>query len=183
METMTRTSDISLKSDGGCKILMSEQELYVRAAQLVVNYTKTHTVQFDVSSEEIQRMRDEFCEKFSPEKLKALEDEKLLSYIFLTSDGSNDSLCYHLEFNVQLKRTFGSISGGSSFKYGLFQRQEDGKWMTGAPTKQIRRPDLHRRPHRWLFGHPDFGRIHLPRNDHRRKGGQLYHAGHRHVRF
>lgn len=115
---------------------MSEQELYVRAAQLVVNYTKTHTVQFDVSSEEIQRMRDEFCEKFSPEKLKALEDEKLLSYIFLTSDGSNDSLCYHLEFNVQLKRTFGSISGGSSFKYGLFQRQEDGKWMTGAPTKQ-----------------------------------------------
>ena len=72
---------------------MSEQELYVRAAQLVVNYTKTHTVQFDVSSEEIQRMRDEFCEKFSPEKLKALEDEKLLSYIFLTSDGSNDSLC------------------------------------------------------------------------------------------
>ena len=92
METMTRTSDISLKSDGGCKILMSEQELYVRAAQLVVNYTKTHTVQFDVSSEEIQRMRDEFCEKFSPEKLKALEDDKLLSHIFLTSDGSNDSL-------------------------------------------------------------------------------------------
>lgn len=37
-----------------------------------------------------------------------------------------------------MKRTFGSISGGSSFKFGLFQRQEDGKWTTGAPkTPQV----------------------------------------------
>lgn len=117
-------------------MLTSDKALYERAAELVVNYTKSHTVQFDVSAEDIQRLRMEFCEKFSPEKLEALEDEKLLSYMFLTADGSNDSLCYHLEFNAQLKKTFGSISGGSSFKFGLFQRQEDGKWMTGAPTKQ-----------------------------------------------
>jgi hypothetical protein len=53
------------------------------------------------------------------------------------TDGSNDSLCYHLEFNPKL-RAFGGISGGSSFKFGLFQRQEDGKWTTGAPkTPQV----------------------------------------------
>ena len=78
-------------------------------------------------------MLNEFKEKFSPEVLKSLSDDDLLSYIFLTADGNNDSLCYHLEFNPKLKRTFGSISGGSSFKFGLFQRQEDGKWTTGAP--------------------------------------------------
>ena len=115
---------------------MSESILCERAAQLVMNYTNAHTVQFDISAEEIERLRKEFCDKFSPEKLEAIEDNKLLSYMFLTADGNNDSLCYHLEFNAQLKKTFGSISGGSSFKFGLFQRQEDGKWMTGAPTKQ-----------------------------------------------
>ena len=117
-------------------MMTSEHKLFERAADLVENYTHAHTVQFDVSTEEIQRLQKEFCDKFSPEQLKSLEDEKLLSYMFLTADGNNDSLCYHLEFNAQLKKTFGSISGGSSFKFGLFQRQEDGKWMTGAPTKQ-----------------------------------------------
>ena len=55
----------------------------------------------------------------------------------LTADGNNDSLCYHLEFNPKLKKTFGSISGGSSFKFGLFQRQEDVKWTTGAPISLL----------------------------------------------
>lgn len=117
-------------------MLTTDKVLCQRAAELIANYTNSHTVQFDVSSEDIKRLQAEFCEKFSPEQLESLEDDKLLSYMFLTADGSNDSLCYHLEFNAQLKKTFGSISGGSSFKFGLFQRQEDGKWMTGAPTKQ-----------------------------------------------
>ena len=81
-------------------MLTTDKALCKRAAELIANYTNTHTVQFDVSSEEIQRLRTEFCDKFSPEKLEALEDDRLLNYIFLTADGSNDRLCYHLEFNA-----------------------------------------------------------------------------------
>lgn len=113
-----------------------ESSLLLRAATLIGEYTTSHTVQFESSAEDIEKLRCDFYDKFSPDKLAALDDGDILRYIFLTADGSNDSLCYHLEFNPQLKKNFGSISGGSSFKFGLFQRQEDGKWMTGAPTKQ-----------------------------------------------
>jgi len=107
--------------------------IYEQAANLVMEYLNTHTVKFETPKEEIVSLLNGFKEKFAPEVLKALSDDELLGYIFLTTDGKNDSLCYHLEFNPKLKKTFGSISGGSSFKFGLFQRQEDGKWTTGAP--------------------------------------------------
>lgn len=113
--------------------MQGESVIYQQAANLVMEYPNSHAVKFDTSKDEIISLLNEFKEKFSPEVLKSLSDADLLSYIFLTTDGNNDSLCYHLEFNPKLKRTFGSISGGSSFKFGLFQRQEDGKWTTGAP--------------------------------------------------
>ena len=113
--------------------MQGESLIYQQTANLVIEYPNSHAVKFDTSKDEIISLLNEFKEKFSPEVLKSLSDDDLLSYIFLTADGNNDSLCYHLEFNPKLKRTFGSISGGSSFKFGLFQRQEDGKWTTGAP--------------------------------------------------
>lgn len=118
--------------------MQHESLIYEQAANLVMEYPNNHTVKFETSKDEIVSLLDDFKEKFAPEILKSLSDSELLSYIFLTVDGNNDSLCYHLEFNPKLKRTFGSISGGSSFKFGLFQRQEDGKWTTGAPkTPQV----------------------------------------------
>lgn len=106
---------------------------YKKAAAFISEYHHSHTVQFDTTEEDIISMINEFKARFAPEILKRLKDDEILPYIFLTADGNNDSLCYHLEFNTKLRKTFGSISGGSSYKYGLFQRQEDGKWMTGAP--------------------------------------------------
>lgn len=118
--------------------MQQETMMYKQAANLVLEYPNTHTVKFETSKDEIISLLNDFKDKFAPDVLKSLSDDELLSYIFLTTDGSNDSLCYHLEFNPKLKRTFGSISGGSSFKFGLFQRQEDGKWTTGAPkTPQV----------------------------------------------
>lgn len=113
---------------------MSQEAMaYEQAAKLVMDYPNNHTVKFETPKNEIIGLLNGFKEKYSPEVLKSLSDDELLGYIFLTADGNNDSLCYHLEFNPKLKRAFGSISGGSSFKFGLFQRQEDGKWTTGAP--------------------------------------------------
>lgn len=118
--------------------MQQESMIYEQAANLVTEYPNNHTVKFETPKDEIVSLLNDFKEKFAPEVLKSLSDDELLGYIFLTADGNNDSLCYHLEFNPKLKRTFGSISGGSSFKFGLFQRQEDGKWTTGAPkTPQV----------------------------------------------
>lgn len=118
--------------------MQQESMIYEQAANLVMDYPNNHTVKFETPTDEIVSLLNDFKEKFAPEVLKSLSDDELLGYIFLTADGNNDSLCYHLEFNPKLKRTFGSISGGSSFKFGLFQRQEDGKWTTGAPkTPQV----------------------------------------------
>ena len=47
-----------------------------------------------------------------------------------------DSLVYWLEFKDDeefLSPRFGSIAGGSAFKFGLFRRKETGKWTTGSP--------------------------------------------------
>jgi hypothetical protein len=118
--------------------MQQESMIYEQAANLVMEYSRCHAVNYETSEDEIISLINGFKEKFAPEVLKSLSDAELLGYIFLTTDGNNDSLCYHLEFNPKMKRTFGSISGGSSFKFGLFQRQEDGKWITGAPkTPQV----------------------------------------------
>lgn len=118
--------------------MQQENKIYEQAANLVMDYPNNHTVRFETPKDEIISLLNDFKEKFAPEVLKSLSDDELLRHIFLTADGNNDSLCYHLEFNPKLKKTFGSISGGSSFKFGLFQRQEDGKWTTGAPkTPQV----------------------------------------------
>lgn len=89
--------------------MQGESLIYQQAANLVIEYPNSHAVKFDTSKDEIISLLNEFKEKFSPEVLKSLSDDDLLSYIFLTADGNNDSLCYHLEFNPKLKRTFGSI--------------------------------------------------------------------------
>ena len=118
--------------------MQQENKIYEQAANLVMDYPNNHTVRFETPKDETISLLNDFKEKFAPEVLKSLSDDELLSHIFLTADGNHASLCYHLEFNPKLKKTFGSISGGSSFKFGLFQRQEDGKWTTGAPkTPQV----------------------------------------------
>ncbi len=40
-----------------------------------------------------------------------------------------------IETNKECKDYFGSISGGSAYKFGLFQKTETGMWTTGSPQK------------------------------------------------
>lgn len=112
--------------------MKQDSMLYEQAADLVMRYSNTHAVPFVTAKEEVVSLLNDFQEKFAPQVLKSLPDDALLRHIFLTVNGTEDSLCYHLEFTPKLKRAFGSIAGGSSFEFGLFQRQEDGKWVTGT---------------------------------------------------
>lgn len=75
-----------------------------------------------------------FAEKFGPEKLKNLDGELLLDTMF--NIGNRSGLFYWLEFkNDEEFNTFnfGSIAGGSSFKYIMYKRNSDSKWVTGNP--------------------------------------------------
>lgn len=77
-----------------------------------------------------------FQEKFRPEVLKTLDGELLLDTLF--NLGNRSSLVYWLEFkNDDEFQTpiYGSISGGSAYKFIIFKRSSDGVWMTGSGQK------------------------------------------------
>lgn len=90
------------------------------------------------------RTRDELANYFStfqahfgPEKLKALNGVELLETMH--SHGNKDSLVYWLEFKDDdefRSLYFGSISGGSAHKFGLFRKRENGRWVTGSPQNE-----------------------------------------------
>ena len=76
---------------------------------------------------EANELYQQFQSLYAPEKLRALPDEDLLGYIFL---GVNDrSLCNALEFDAQYTQ-FGSIAGGTAYKYNLFYSRNKETWKT-----------------------------------------------------
>jgi len=82
-----------------------------------------------------------FRERFGPDRLKGLDGEVLLNTMH--AHGSQDSLVYWLEFKSDAEfptRQFGSISGGSALKFGLYKSKDSGEWMAGHPANQITLP-------------------------------------------
>lgn len=110
----------------------SENE-YQRAANLITGYISETGFEGSVTREEFNESREQFMENFAPEKLKALQGEDLLKSIFYTTGDNTDSLCCWIEMNKECRMAFGSIAGGSAYKFGLFQRKENGVWTTGSP--------------------------------------------------
>ncbi len=78
-----------------------------------------------------------FRNKFGPERLARLDGEALLETMH--SHGTKDSLVYWLEFkdDEELPSLFGSISGGSAYKFGIFRKKETGAWTTGSHQKPV----------------------------------------------
>jgi 5-methylcytosine-specific restriction protein B len=90
-----------------------------------------------LSSEKLTKYYSTFRTHFGPDRLKALNGESLLETMH--SHGNKDSLVYWLEFKDDDEfpaPEFGSISGGSAHKFGLFRKRESGKWVTGAPQNE-----------------------------------------------
>lgn len=85
--------------------------------------------------EEATALRKEFCDAFSVEKLAAMTGRELLTRLFYSDEENKSNLCYMLEFHPRMRELFGSIAGGSSFKYGLFYHKKSHSWMTGSPVK------------------------------------------------
>ena len=74
-----------------------------------------------------------FQSKFSPDILAALTGKDILTCIFLNNENV-ENLCRVLEFGPKIKEVFGSIKGGTSYKYGLYYSTQ-GKWMAGSHQK------------------------------------------------
>ena len=116
---------------------MNEDELddeYSRAVKVLTDHIAEVGLTADEkASEDLEEVRNRLLERFSPEKLKSMPDEKILPTLFYSAESDNDSLSYFLEFDSDCKRLYGSISGGSAYKFILFQNKEDGQWTTGSP--------------------------------------------------
>src|SRR5437016_2532743 len=76
------------------------------------------------SPEQLKGCYTLFQSRFGPDVLGALEGEKLLNFMHVRPN--KDALVYWLEFkdDNEFPAHFGSISGGSALKFGLYFRRE-----------------------------------------------------------
>ncbi|TGY93602.1 hypothetical protein E5329_17735 [Petralouisia muris] len=115
-------------------LLEKTENEYKKAAKLITDYISQTGIEGPVSREEFDYNRELFLSKFAPEKLKVLQGNDLLTSVFYTMGNNTDSLCCWIEMNKDCRMAFGSIAGGSAYKFGLFQRKETGIWTTGSPN-------------------------------------------------
>jgi len=108
---------------------------YQRAARILNEYILESGIVYEKTEDELTSILDEFRRKFAPERLMELSDEDLLREMFYTAEQTNDSMCYWLEFQKECRSQFGSVTGGTSLKFGLYQNKE-GEWITGSPAKK-----------------------------------------------
>jgi 5-methylcytosine-specific restriction protein B len=84
-----------------------------------------------LSRDQLDRFCQTFRDRFGPDRLARLDGEALLEAMH--AHGNHDSLVYWLEFKNDEEfpaPRFGSIAGGSAFKFGLFRRKGTGTWVT-----------------------------------------------------
>lgn len=88
-----------------------------------------------LSRPQLDQFFSSFRDRFGPEKLASLDGTVLLETMH--ADGK-DNLVYWLEFKNDDEfptPDFGSIAGGSAFKYGIFRRKATGTWVTADEGK------------------------------------------------
>lgn len=90
----------------------------------------------NIDSEAAQLYSD-FYAKFSPEQISKLTGNDILQTLFYSGDSNKENLCYILEKHPRYKDLFGSIDGGSAYKFMLFFHSEKQSWVTGTGQKSV----------------------------------------------
>lgn len=80
-------------------------------------------------------LRHSFEEQFGPEAISKLSGRELLIRLFYSEAENKANMCYMLEFHPQMREMYGSIAGGSAFKFGLFYHKKNHCWTSGSPSK------------------------------------------------
>lgn len=77
-----------------------------------------------------------FRERFGPDVLRNLDGEALLTTMHSHNRTNRNSLVYWLEFknDEEFPFIFGSISGGSALKFGVYQNAKTSAWMSRDPS-------------------------------------------------
>lgn len=96
---------------------------------------KSEALKIAAVDDEAEQLYGEFRARFAPEVLQTLEGLDLLHRMFLNETDKKDSLCYVLKYDKRFG-LFGSVAGGSAYKYGLFYSWDKKSWMTGSSKKQ-----------------------------------------------
>ena len=89
--------------------------------------------EYPTLDDEANALLADFQAKYDPEYLASLSGVEMLNTIFLNAANA-ENVCRVLEFGPQIKDTFGSIKGGTAYKYGLYYSTQ-GAWMTGSGQK------------------------------------------------
>ena len=113
--------------------ILSEEGIESYSTEWFVNEAKL----LGTIDDEAAALYKEFRELFAPEVLKGLNGIDILHRIFINETGVKDSLCHYLEYDKRFN-LFGSVAGGSAYKYGLFYSHKENSWMTGSGQKKIR---------------------------------------------
>jgi len=82
----------------------------------------------------VDRQARHFQVEFGPDALSRLDGQALLHRMHARREDEPASLAYWLEYKSDdefSSRLFGSISGGSAYKFGVLDKH-DGRWLTGA---------------------------------------------------
>lgn len=111
------------------------EDEYHRAAKVINDYIATTGFETPNNKDNEAVALNEFRERFAPDVLEKLTDEEILPKLFYTTGDNTEALCCWLEHNSLCREYFGSIAGGSAYKFGLFQKKDTGEWMTGSPQK------------------------------------------------
>src|SRR4051795_13634115 len=96
-----------------------------------------------LSKSQLETCYQTFRSRFGPDVLAKLDGEELLDTMH--AHGNKDSLVYWLEFknDDEFPARFGSSSGGSAYKFGIFRGKETGTCVSGSPqnVKQLTVPE------------------------------------------
>ena len=87
--------------------------------------------------QEAEALRVDFCARYAPEKIAGLLGRNLLTSLFISEEDNKGSLPYLLEFHARMRSIFGSIAGGSAYKFGLFYHRQKKCWVTGSSKKPV----------------------------------------------
>lgn len=89
------------------------------------------------SREKLEQYYAAFRKQFGPQVLSGLDGEQLLLKMHGLFRENRDTLPYWLEFknDDEFPAIFGSISGGSALKYGVYPNKDTGVWMGPGENK------------------------------------------------
>ena len=107
----------------------------VLEAKLTPEWVSSHADEFEDVRLEAEIQYDDFQSKFAPEVLSTLSGEDLLRKMFYSEETNKENLCYCLEFHAKNRELFGSVAGGSAYKFNLFYQKKKSSWVTGSSAK------------------------------------------------